>query len=265
MLISRCHLCAYRVERPVVGVIRSSEEAWSKPDISSVGQAGPDEEALVVLNTGYETRVIDSELLSPERASEMRRGISRALATISSLNVENLIARQGWLQRLIGADIEARLTFELAAKQVESVLETLRISSERARRLLASMEDECVWLRNGQSGLAELIAFGERVSKRDDSRDPSLSDRFGRRLSNLIAIHAANEMAIAQFGLAVGGLKALLDRYTDISTVVVPLWRQHLFAVLHTSGRLRLEDADVQNFLLCQSALEEYFRGELQV
>jgi hypothetical protein len=263
MLISCCYLCVRRVEGLVVVLIKSAE-AWSKPNLSSVGQAGPDEEALIVLDTGHETREIDSELLSPERASEMRRGISRALATISSLNVENLIARQGWLQRLTGADIEARLTFELASKQVESVLEALRTSSERARRLLAGMEDERLSLSNGQSGLADLIAFGERVIGRDDRRDPSLSDRFGRRLSNLIAIHAANEMAIAQFGLAIAGLKALLDRYTDISTVVVPLWRQHLFAILHTSGRLRLEDAEVQNFSLCQSALEEYFRGELQ-
>jgi hypothetical protein len=264
MLISLCHLCAHYVEGLVVSLIRSSE-AYSIPDISSVGQTGPDEEALVVLDTGYETREIDSELLSPERASEMRRGIRRALASISSLNVEELVARQGWLQRLTGADIETRLTFELAAKQVEAMLEALRTSSERARKLLASMEDECISLRDGQSGLAELIAFGERVAGRDDRRDPSLSDRFGRRLSNLIAIHAANEMAIAQFGLAAAGLKALLDRYSDISTVVVPIWRQHLFAILHTSGRLRLRDTEVQNFMLCQSALEEYFSGELQI
>lgn len=252
------------MERLVVSLIGSSK-ALDNPDTSSIGQGGPDEEALVVLDTGYKTREINSELLSPERASEMRRGISRALSTISSLNVEDLVARQGWLQRLTGADIEARLTFELAAKQVEAVLEVLRTSSERACRLLASMEDECVSLQDGQLGLAELIAFGERIAGCDDGRDPSISDRFGRRLSNLITIHAANEMAIAQFGLAIGGLEALLDRYTDISTVIVPLWRQHLFAILHTSGRLRPEDADVQNFLLCQSALVEYFRGELQV
>lgn len=244
--------------------LATSSEISSSPNFSATSESGPDEESLAILDRGYLARDIDNNLLSPERASEMRRSISRALETISALDVESLVSRQGWLQRLTGADIEARLTFELAAKQVEAVLEALRISADRARQLLGGIEDECVALRNGQSGLAELIAFGERVAQQDDRCDPSLSDRFKRRLSNLIAIHSANEMAIAQFGLAAGGLKALLDRYTDIATVVVPLWRQHLFAILHTSGRLRLGDADIQNFLLCQSALEEYFRGELQ-
>ena len=239
--------------------------ALHNPEITRLGQGGPSEAALGVLDQAYQAPTISTELLSPETASEMRRSISRALSTISSLDVESLISKQGWLQRLTGADIEARLTFELAAKQVDLVLDAIRGSSERARRLVTAMEDERRALQDGQPHLADFIAFGERVVRQDDRSDPSVSDRFGRRLSNLIAIHSANEMAIAQFGLAADGLKALLDRYTDIATVVVPLWRQHLFAILHTSGRLRLDDSDVQNFMVCQSALEEYFQGELQV
>jgi hypothetical protein len=60
------------------------------------------------------------------------------------------------------------------------------------------------------------------------------------------------------------GLTALLDRYTDIATVVVPLWRQHLFAILHAQARLQPHDDYVQDFQLCHSALAEYFTGELR-
>ena len=243
----------------VVSITESSER------VTTAGHdGGPDEAALAVLDAGHAVRAIDNDLLSPENASVLRRAIARALATVSGLDVEKLVARQGWLQRLTGADIEARLTFELAARQVELALDALQPASDRARALLAAMDGECAALRQAQPRLAALIAFGEEVLARDDGGDPVLSDRFNRRLSNLIAIHAANEMAIAQFRLAATGLKSLLDRYTDIATVVVPLWRQHLFAVLHASGRLRGDDSGVRDFRLCHQALEEYFKGEMQ-
>lgn len=238
-----------------------SEDSFEQ---SSAGRFGPDDASLAVLDNAYRTKPIDNALLSPESAGLMRRAINGALVTISDLDIRKLTSRQGWLQRLTGADIEARLTFELAAGQVDAALDALQAASTRARGLLAAMDEERRALGVGQGELSRLIAFGEAVSARGDGDDPTIGDRFRRRLANLTAMHTANEMALIQFRLAADGLKGLLDRYTDMATVVIPLWRQHLFAILHARGPVRFESSDVQDFVLCQSALQDYFKGELQ-
>jgi hypothetical protein len=221
-------------------------------------------EALARLENISRSSAIDDALLSPTRAAEMRRAITLALSTINRLDVDALIARQGWIARLTGADIEARLKFELAGKQVETALEALEHSSRRARELIAAMERESAEIRRRQPEIATAIAFAEDLLATDDNADPGLRDRFERRLANLIAIHAANDMADVQFQFAIDGLSGLLDRYTDIATVVVPLWRHHLFAILHARARIQMRDDHVQDFILCHSALGEYFTGELQ-
>jgi hypothetical protein len=77
-------------------------------------------------------------------------------------------------------------------------------------------------------------------------------------------LYSANEIALHQFRLSEDGLNSLLDRYTDIASLVIPLWQQHVFAILHSAGRIKETDPDVANFILCHSALEEYFDGELR-
>jgi hypothetical protein len=228
------------------------------------GGSGIDVHALAVLEHASQAFAFDDALLSPERAAEMRRAIRRALSTINTLDVEKLIAQQGWIARMTGADIEARLRFELAAKQVDTALGALEASSQRARELLNAMEMENAELRRRQPEVCDAITFGQNALAGDCRCDLGLAERFERRLANLIAIHAANDMAVAQFELAITGLTALLDRYTDIATVVVPLWRQHLFAILHSRSRMLLQDDHVQDFMLCHSALKEYFTGELR-
>jgi hypothetical protein len=245
-----------------------ASEASSIPIKTAEGFADPrsglDVDALAMLENVSQSSAIDDTLLSPERAVEMRRAIRQALSTINRLDVEKLIGQHGWLARLTGADIEARLRFELAAKQVEAALEALEHASRRARALLAAMEGESAEIMRRQPDIEGAITIGQDMLASDNGADPGLRDRFERRLANLMAIHAANDLAFAQFHIAITGLTALLDRYTDIATVVVPLWRQHLFAILHAQARIRLQDDHVQDFLLCHAALAEYFTGELR-
>jgi hypothetical protein len=55
--------------------------------------------------------------------------------------------------------------------------------------------------------------------------------RLERRLGNLEALHASNQLARAQAVLAIDNLAGLLDRYQEIENLLFPVWQQHALAV----------------------------------
>ncbi|MBL0372066.1 hypothetical protein JJB09_08500 [Rhizobium sp. KVB221] len=184
------------------------------------------------------------------------------MQVITELDLRKLLSRQRWFDRLTGADVEARFRFELSAKQVNLAFERLKGAADQARALIKAMVVERIRLGEEQEALAAAIVYADGLSGARDHADEYLVQRFDRRVANLNAMHAANAMAIEQFKLAENNLTALLDRYSEIASLLIPLWQQHLFTLLHASGRLRRNDPDVASFFVCHSALEEYFVGE---
>ena len=57
---------------------------------------------------------------------------------------------------------------------------------------------------------------------------PDYWARFGRRVDNLNALQHALVLSTEQFKLADAHAQAVLDRHTEIVTVLVPLWRQRM-------------------------------------
>ena len=217
------------------------------------------DEAIAWLDAASEPRPLNEDLLSFDGAASVRASIKCVLTIMARLDVGELIARQGWLHRLTGADIEAKLRFELSVKQVNLLLDELRLAATRARSQLENMQ------REDQARLAGLIDYAAGLREDGTSTDPFIVDRLERRVANMITMSRANDMAVAQFRLAEDGLRCLLDRYGEIAGMVIPLWQQHAFAVIHAPARLSGNDADVANFLVCHSALEEYFDGEARL
>jgi len=223
------------------------------------------EEAVAWLDRSTPTRGLNEDLLGFDGAASVRASIKRVLKMLNTLDIGVLVSRQTWLHRLTGADIEAKLRFELSVKQINLLLDELKLAAHRARSQLENMRTERGGIAEDQRGLVDLIDYATGLRSSNGAADSFVVDRFERRLGNLITMHRANEMAVAQFALAEQGLMSLLDRYGEIATVVVPLWQQHAFAVIHAPARLSDNHPDVANFLVCHSALEEYFDGEARL
>lgn len=222
-----------------------------------------EEAALDWLNNAAKAEPIDDNLLSAEGASAIHKAIREALKVVSEIQLHQLLGKQGWLAKLTGADLEARLRFELAAEQVKIALGNLDRAANRSKKLLDLMVKERQRIVSDQQRIEEAISYADHLAQNPLPDDEFLVDRFQRRAASLKAIHLANLMAMEQFRLAEQGLNSLLDRYTDIAAVVIPLWQQNLFAILHSQRVLKREDREVDGFLVCNSALEEYFSGEL--
>lgn len=220
------------------------------------------QEALDWLDAAGHRRPMNDQLLSVADATVMQKAIQGALVLLRKLDVDALLKRQGFLARLTGADIEARLRLEVAAQQVAACFEQMERAALRARQLVAAMAAERHAMAQDMDPLCEIITEGHRLLSGAAGAEPKLRARFERRLANLTALEAANRLAIEQFRLSETGLMAMLDRYTDMATVVIPLWRQHLFALLHSKARLSRADRDVSDFLLCHEALDDYLSGE---
>ena len=207
---------------------------------------------------------IDDSLLSAAEATAVHKAIRQTLKVLQELDLEGLLHKQGWLFRITGADLEAKLRFELAAKQVNRAFLGLDAAAERARLMVAAMSSERARIIQEVQRLSQAISTAQQLLSIEVSPDDLRVQRLQRRLGNLQAMHVANTLAIEQFKLAEHGLTSLLDRYGEIANLLLPLWQQHLFAILHSPRRLRRDAAEVEGFRVTHEALEEYFSGELQ-
>jgi hypothetical protein len=207
---------------------------------------------------------IDDKLLSAAEATAVHKAIRQTLKLLQELDLRGLLRKQGLLFRVTGADLEAKLRFELAAKQVTLAFAGLDAAANRARLMVTAMRSERARVVEEVSRLSQAISTAQNLLSEAHAPDDIHVQRLQRRLGNLQAMHVANTLAIEQFKLAEHGLTSLLDRYREITDLLVPLWQQHLFAILHSPRRLRRDMAEVEEFCVVQEALEEYFAGELK-
>jgi hypothetical protein len=155
---------------------------------------------------------------------------------LGKVNAKGLLAKQGPISRLTGADVEARLEFELASQQVIAAIGQLRLAAENGRRVRTLLTEARGELIAEQDQLEEVIVAAKRLLETSRDPDDFVRTRFERRLSNLMAMQVANVATMEQIGLALDVLSGLLDRMTDIDTVLLPLWQRNVVALVHAAA-----------------------------
>jgi hypothetical protein len=202
-----------------------------------------DDAAVAELDEAASGAGIDIDLLRSTPARDIRARIEAVLTLLQGVDHRALLAKQGLFSRLTGADIEARLRFEISAQHLVSAVARLReaaLEGRRLRQLLAQARQD---LGSEQERLQAVIAAAQALLGREAGSDASARDRFERRLANIRALHAANILTIGQMDLAEGVLARLLDRCTDVDTLIIPLWQGQAFALAQAAGRQSLARA----------------------
>lgn len=145
--------------------------------------------------------------------------------------------RQSWWRRFTGEALEREVTYLHACRQLESKARLANNLAQEVQGLRDGLRDEAQGVRRQAQWLGEVVANGQAVlgerhaAARAQACFAALPDywaRFGRRMDNLNALQHALVLSTEQFKLADAHAQAVLDRHTEIVTVLVPLWRQRM-------------------------------------
>ena len=190
-----------------------------------------DEDGIAFLGQAARGAAIDTRLLTETPARDLSSSLTGLIARLRKLNVNSLLRHQGVLGRLTGADIEARLRFELEVREISSDIRALDVRAARARRTRQALQQTRADIRAHQDWLVRLMATARRVLARDDTADSMLRERFERRLLNLATLETSNLLTVEQIGLADANLAQMTDRIEDIAGTLFTLWQRDALAL----------------------------------
>lgn len=214
------------------------------------------------LDAAARTTEVDDALLRMTPARDIRARIGAVVGLLEKMEPQRLLRKQGPIARLTGADVEARLEFELASEEVLAAMRQLRVAAQNATRLLQMLERTRSEIAGDQHRLALAIEWGQERLTTCAGTEEFILARFERRLANITAMHTANTLTIEQIGLARTVLTSLLDRFTDVETLMLPLWQRHMLALATSAGSARRKAG--QDFAATNTQLIDYLSQDLK-
>lgn len=179
----------------------------------------------------------DSLTQSPVR--DLTAAIHDLIAKLRDLNMERLFRSQGPLSQLTGADIEAKMRFDLDVRQVSADVRDLQARAFQANRLRNDLRETLGAIKGEQGRLRRIIVAARRAIDAEPGADPFLLDRFQRRLANLQTLETSNEVTAAQIALADVNMTVLIDRVTDVTTTLFSLWQRDALAVAQSTKPIK--------------------------
>lgn len=184
-----------------------------------------------------------SDLMEQGGIGALAASISEIVARLSDADPQIITRKPSWLQQFVGKDIEQRLRYQEARASLEKLLEKsdkqaldLRMLLVEIAKMIQEHDQEIaninLYLTAGREFLEENPTAGipqESTLVFDHPRE-----RFARKLANLATLQTSYEMSIYQLKMARAQAIDMLDRYQEVSTVLVPVWRQHTLSILNS-------------------------------
>ncbi len=204
-----------------------------------------DDHAVELLDACVPPGRINDELLRTTPLSDLSGLITQIVAMLRTIDVQHLLGKQQWFHRLTGADIEARLEFELASRNASSIMTQLHDKHVEAEHLAQLIVRETEMISQQQDQLEQAISVARALIRSSPSADEYDKSRFERRLANMMALHVANGNTIKQFEMAHQTITIVIDRYRDVDKLLFPLWQRNVAAIAQSDGRLNHDDEAV--------------------
>lgn len=218
------------------------------------------ERALAALEEAAKTTSFDADLLQTRPAQDMRAKILEINGLLQGTDHQKFMRNQGWIARFTGADVEARLRFELASQMVAQKLEELRRTAQNGHRILDLLCKAEVEIMAEQTRFETVIANAQHLLAGAVDADEFLRSRFERRVSNIMSVSVANVLTLEQISLAKNVLTTLIDRVIDVDTTLFPLWQRTVLALAHASPAER--KAAETDFVTSRGALIKTLQQE---
>jgi len=194
-----------------------------------------DEESIDFLGRAARTVSLPEASLTQTPVRDISAAARTLVERLRRLNVETLFRAQGLFSQLTGADIEAKLSFELEVRRIGQDIRSLQDQSRRAGALRHALRASREQILAGRDRLERIIAAGKTALSTSADADPFLKSRFERRLDNLVTLHASNELTCRQIEMADQSLSLVIDRVEDVATVLATLWQRDALAVAQSA------------------------------
>lgn len=134
-----------------------------------------------------------------------------------------------------GADVLRDATLAHVAANVESVAEECQREAVVLQAQTEALRKEITLLEHDARKLTVRVDLGRLVLTSPEhapafaqAAGAGLLDRFRRKHANLESLLVAQQLTRAQYELALGNGKAMLDRFEEIRSLLLPLWYQRM-------------------------------------
>ena len=126
------------------------------------------------------------------------------------------------------------MRFDLATQEIDELMQATVHAQIRAERARDQIARDSVHLEQANVELGLLVERANACLSRLGGEEFHRL-RFAKRITDIEMIVAANRMMEGQYSLAYQTLTALVDRTGEVTRVLLPLWKQHAFAIAHSS------------------------------
>lgn len=217
-----------------------------------------DEAAIEQLNLATTSSPFDETLLTKSPAQEITLAVTALIEKLQKVKIDNLLRNHGLLSRFTGADIEARLIFELEVRSLFAQMEHVSTLVEDARSMLATLELTEANIALEQGRLIATLEKANILLQRGARGEPALKVRFERRLANIQALVTSNDLTRCQINLAKDNLVHIIDSIRDTELVVFPLWQRNALALAQAEPKRTDRAPRISAFLKSHKLLLEH-------
>ncbi len=199
---------------------------------------------------------LDKQLHDQIVGNELGEAMAALVDSLRKLSFDRLTRKYGLFAKLTGADLQARIEFDLAAHFVSEQIDQTYAAARRARAMLDALKAERVRLTELAPRHEELLTSAENVLRGQDPQD-ELVARFQRRTANLAAMCSANRLSEAQLDLTIKSLTAQLDRFGELRKLLLPAWQQHALAIAQAASGSTEEYSQINQFQAASNELAD--------
>lgn len=185
-----------------------------------------------------------SNILEDSPINLLAGKISEIVDRLREADPRILAEKPNWLSRFTGQGVESKVRYRVARTSLEKLLEEADRMAGRVDETIQTLDGIVETHHSEVRQLKLHIAAGRLyLDSHPDAGRPAAAElvldnpreRFARRLANLATILASHEMSLAEIRLRRAQAVDLLDRYFEVSQVLVPVWRRHTQSLLSDS------------------------------
>ncbi|HEP8970264.1 TPA: toxic anion resistance protein [Pseudomonas aeruginosa] len=185
-----------------------------------------------------------SRLMENGAASALASKIAEVLSKMTDASPEQITKEPSWFAKFLGGAVEKEVRYRVARKNLEQLLSEAEGHAQGVRDTIAAINtlieshaheiaDLKIYIQAGKEYLTENPTAGAIAEGSMEFDRPR--ERLARKLANLATLLASQELSVQQLKLSRAQAVDLLDRFSETTSVLLPVWRQHTLTLITTT------------------------------
>ncbi|WP_454727724.1 MULTISPECIES: hypothetical protein [Cupriavidus] len=185
-----------------------------------------------------------SDLMEQSPVTLLHQQLGAIMAGLPAAHPQQILRKSTWLSRLLGREIETHVRYQVSRRELEQRVATAQQTAQRVETLVQAIEAAMARSAGQVAELRACVQAGrEYLDEHPEAGVPTEAvafdrprERFTRRLTNLAMLLQSCEGETLQLGMARASAISMLDRFTETCTVLLPVWRSNIVALLNSAN-----------------------------